>query len=302
MDRFRELEAFVAVVDSGSFVQAGEVLRSSKTAVSRLVQDLETRLGARLLHRTTRRLSLTEAGRDYLLRAKQILGDLEEADGMVSSATRRVAGLLRVNAPVSFGILHLAPLWGAFLAFHPDVELDVTLNDRVVDLLDEGCDVAIRIAQLADSTLVSRRLASTRLVLCASPEYLALHGMPTTLADLARHWVIGYSYAPQGDTLTMVAPDGPCSVRTQPKFHSNNGETSRAAALDHQGIVLQPDFLIGSDLAAGRLLRILPELEGEELGIYAVYPTRKHLSGKVRALVDFLAIAFAQPAWRAENG
>ena len=237
---------------------------------SRLVQDLETRLGARLLHRTTRRLSLTEAGVITLPRAKQILGTWE-ADAMVSSATRRVADRCESMPPSPFGILHLAPL-GAFLAFHPDVELDVTLNDRVVDLLDEGCDVAIRIAQLADSTLVSRRLASTRLVLCASPEYLALHGMPTTLADLAQHWVIGYSYAPQGDTLTMVAPDGPHSVRTQPKFHSNNGETSgrRPGPSRYRATTR---FLISSDLAAGRLLRILPELEGEELGIYAVYPT-----------------------------
>lgn len=302
MDRFRELEAFVAVVDSGSFVQAARLLRSSKTAVSRLVQDLETRLGAGLLHRTTRRLSLTEAGRDYLLRARQILADLEEADGAVSSITGRVAGLLRVNAPLSFGVLHLAPLWGSFLAFHPDLELDVILNDRVVDLLDEGCDVAIRIAHLADSTLVSRRLASTRLVLCASPGYLAAHGTPTTLADLARHRVIGYSLAPMGDTLTLQAADGPRSVRTRPHFHANNGDTCRAAALDHQGFVLEPDFLVGEDLAAGRLVRVLPELQGDEVGIYAVYPTRKHLSGKVRALVDFLSAAFAQPPWQAPAG
>jgi DNA-binding transcriptional LysR family regulator len=302
VDRFREFAAFIAVVDTGSFVRAAALLRSSKTAVSRLVQDLETRLGASLLHRTTRRLSLTEAGRDYLLRAKQILADLEEADGAVSSVTGRVAGLLRVGAPLSFGILHLAPLWGAFLAFHPDIELDVTLNDRVVDLLDEGFDVAIRIAQMADSTLVSRRLASTRLTLCASPGYLAAHGAPTTLADLAQHRVIGYSYAPMGDTLTMQASDGPRSVRTRPHFHADNGDTCRAAALDHQGIVLQPDFLIGMDLAAGRLVRLLPELAGEEVGIYAVYPTRKHLSGKVRALVDFLSAAFAQPAWQTALG
>lgn len=302
MDRFRELEAFVAVVDSGSFVQAARLLRSSKTAVSRLVQDLETRLGAGLLHRTTRRLSLTEAGRDYLLRARQILADLEEADGAVSSITGRVAGLLRVNAPLSFGVLHLAPLWGSFLAFHPDLELDVILTDRVVDLLDEACDVAIRIAHLADSTLVSRRLASTRLVLCASPGYLAAHGTPTTLADLARHRVIGYSLAPMGDTLTLQAADGPRSVRTRPHFHANNGDTCRAAALDHQGFVLEPDFLVGEDLAAGRLVRVLPELQGDEVGIYAVYPTRKHLSGKVRALIDFLSAAFAQPPWQAPAG
>ena len=292
MDRFRELEAFVAVVDSGSFVRAAELLRSSKTAVSRLVQDLETRLGAGLLHRTTRRLSLTEAGRDYLLRAKQILESLEEADTAVSSVAGRVTGMLRVNAPLSFGVLHLAPLWGAFLAFHPDIELDVTLNDRVVDLLEEGCDVAIRIAGMADSTLVSRRLASTQMVLCASPGYLAAHGAPSALEDLGQHRVISYSYAPSGDTLTLKGKAGLRTVRTQPRFRSNNGDTCRAAALDHQGIVFQPDFLVGADLATGRLVRVLPELEGEEVGIYAVYPPGRLMPRRVLALTDFLAKRF----------
>jgi DNA-binding transcriptional LysR family regulator len=294
VDRFRELEAFIAVVEAGSFVKAAQALRSSTTAVSRLVQDLETRLGGRLLQRTTRRLSLTEAGRDYWLRAKEILADLAEADGAVSAVTGRAAGLLQVSAPVSFGVLHLAPLWGTFLALHPEVALDVTLNDRLVDLVEEGFDVAIRIAQMADSSLVSRRLASNRLVLCASPGYLAAHGIPASLAD---HRVISYRAEPLGDTLTLWASDGPRSIRTRSRFHTNNGDTCRAAALDHQGIVLQPDFLIGPDLAAGRLVRLLPELQGDDIGIYAVYPTRQHVSGKVRALVEFLATAFAQPSW-----
>ncbi|MCG6942498.1 MAG: LysR family transcriptional regulator [Thiohalocapsa sp.] len=297
MDRFRELETFIAVVEAGSFVKAARALRTSTTAVSRLVQDLETRLGGRLLQRTTRRLALTEAGRDYWLRARQILADLAEADGAVSAVTGRAAGLLRVSAPVSFGVLHLAPLWGTFLAFHPEVALDVTLNDRLVDLVEEGFDVAVRIAQMADSSLVSRRLASTRLMLCASPGYLATHGTPASLADLADHRVISYRSEPMGDTLTLWAADGPRRIRTRSRLHTNNGDTCRAAALDHQGIVLQPDFLIGADLTAGRLVRLLPELQGEDIGIYAVYPTRQHLSGKVRALVEFLATAFAQPSW-----
>jgi DNA-binding transcriptional LysR family regulator len=296
------LETFVAVVEAGSFVKAAQALRRSTTAVSRLVQDLETRLGGRLLQRTTRRLALTEAGRDYWLRAKQILADLAEADGAVSAVTGRAAGLLRVSAPVSFGVLHLAPLWGTFLAFHPEVALDVTLNDRLVDLVEEGFDIAVRIAQMADSSLVSRRLASTRLVLCASPGYLAAHGTPANLADLADHRVISYRSEPMGDTLTLWAADGPRSIRTRSRFHTNNGDTCRAAALDHQGIVLQPDFLIGADLAAGRLVPLLPELKGEDIGIYAVYPSRQHVSGKVRALVEFFATAFAQPSWGQARG
>jgi len=297
MDRFRELETFVAVVSAGSFVGAAAALRSSKAAVSRLVQDLEARLGARLLHRTTRRLSLTEAGRDYHQRAVQILAELEEADGVASQATRRAVGLLKVNVPLSFGISHLAPLWGSFLALHPEVELDVTLSDRVVDIVDEGFDLAVRITRLPDSSLVSRRLASTRTLLCASPGYLAAHGTPMTLDELSRHQVIGYSYAALGDTWQLQGPEGLDTVHTHPRFRANNGDTCRAAALDHQGITLQPTFLVGSDLASGRLQRILPEYESAELGVYAVYPTRKHLSGKVRALVDYLAAAFAETPW-----
>jgi len=297
MDKLRAIEAFVAVVDAGSFVGAADALRSSKAAVSRLVQELEAHLGARLLHRTTRRLSLTEAGRDYHQRAQQILEELEEADSAASQSSRRAVGLLKVNAPLSFGILHLAPLWGSFLAMHPEIELDLTLSDRVVDIVEEGYDLAIRITRMPDSSLVSRRLASTRIVLCASPGYLAAHGTPATLAEIAQHRVIGYTYAAFGDTWQLHSATGIQSVHTQPRFRVNNGDTCRAAALDHQGIVLEPTFLIGDDLAAGRLVRLLPELDGGELGIYAVYPSRKHLSGKVRALVDFLALAFANPAW-----
>lgn len=297
MDRFRELEAFIAVVDSGSFVKAAEAMRSSKAAVSRLVQDLETRLGARLINRTTRRLSLTEPGRVYLERSRQIMEELEEADSVVGLTTSRAVGLIKVNAPLSFGVLHLAPLWGSFLATHPEVSLDISLNDRVVDLVEEGYDLAIRISRLPDSSLVSRRLASTSLVLCASPQYLASHGMPQKMADLAQHQTVGYSYAAMGDVWEMQGPGGPETVTIKPRFRANNGDTCRAAALDHQGIVIQPTFLIADDLASGRLVPILPELKGRELGIYAVYPSRKHVSGKVRALVNFLAAAFAAAPW-----
>lgn len=297
MDRFRALEAFVAVVDAGSFVGAADHLRSSTTAVSRLVQDLETQVGARLLHRTTRRLALTEAGREYHQRARQILAELEEADSVVGQSTTRAVGLLRVNAPLSFGVLHLAPLWGGFLARHPEVELDVELTDRVLDLVEEGFDMGIRITRMPDSSLVSKQLATTRLVLCAAPGYLAAHGAPATVADLGRHQVIGYSYSLSGNVWQLQSGKGVESVSIKPRLRANNGDTCRAAALDGQGIVLQPDFLVAGDLAAGRLTRILPEFEGAEVGIFAVYPSRKYLSGKVRALIDHLATAFAHPAW-----
>lgn len=289
MDRFLEMQTFGAVVDAGSFVKAADALGLSKAAVSRHVNDLETRLGVRLLHRTTRRLSLTEEGQVFHARSQELLAGVAEAEAEITSRSGAASGLLRINAPVTFGIRHLAPLWGVFRARHPQVTLDVTLSDRVVDLVEEGYDLAIRIATLPDSTLVSRRLASTRMVLCASPAYLLAHGRPVHPADLAAHAVISYSYWSTRDEWHFDGPQGPVSVRTRPCMHTNSGDTCRAAALAHQGVILQPSFLVGDDLAAGTLVELMPEFRSIELGIYALYPTRKHVAPKVRALVDFLA-------------
>ena len=294
MDRFLEMQTFNAVVDAGSFVKAAEALAMSKAAVSRYVVDMETRLGVRLLHRTTRRLSLTEEGQVFYGRSKELLAELAEAEDEISSRSHAASGLLRINAPFTFGVLHLAPLWGAFMAQNPKVTLDVTLADRLVDLVEEGYDMAIRIASLENSTLVSKRLASTRMVLCASPQYLALHGTPKDPSELAAHAVISYSYWSTRDEWHFTGPQGPVSVKTQPCIHTNSGDTCRAAALAHQGVILQPDFLVGPDLVAGTLIEVLPQFRSLELGIYAVYPTRKHVSAKVRALIDFLAAHFAQ--------
>lgn len=298
MDRFLEMQTFASVVDAGSFVKAAEALGLSKAAMSRHVGELETRLGVRLLQRTTRRLSLTEEGQVFYARSKELLAGVDEAEAEITSRSGAASGLLRINAPFTFGILHLAPLWGVFRSQYPQVELDVTLADRVVDLVDEGYDVAIRIATLPSSTLISKRLASTRMVLCASPNYLAAHGAPQHPAELAAHAVISYSYLATRDEWHFVGPQGPVSVKTQPCIHTNNGDTCRAAALAHQGIILQPDFLVGRDLASGTLVELMPAFRALALGIYAVYPTRKHVPPKVRALIDFLAAHFAQtPAW-----
>ncbi len=299
MDRFLEMQTFNAVVDAGSFVKAAEALAMSKAAVSRYVVDMETRLGVRLLHRTTRRLSLTEEGQVFYGRSKELLAELAEAEDEISSRSHAASGLLRINAPFTFGVLHLAPLWGAFMAQNPKVKLDVTLADRLVDLVEEGYDMAIRIASLENSTLVSKRLASTRMLLCASPQYLALHGTPKEPSELAAHAVISYSYWSTRDEWHFTGPQGPVSVKTNPCIHTNSGDTCRAAALAHQGVILQPDFLVGPDLAVGTLVELLPQYRSLELGIYAVYPTRKHVSAKVRALIDFLAAHFAQtrPSW-----
>ncbi len=293
MDRFLEMQTFNAVVDAGSFVKAAEALHMSKAAVSRYVVDIETRLGVRLLHRTTRRLSLTEEGQVFYGRSKELLADLAEAEDEITSRSDAASGLLRINAPFTFGILHLAPLWGAFMALHPKVTLDVTLADRLVDLVDEGYDVAIRIATLESSTLVSKRLATTRMVLCASPKYLARRGTPQHPSELARHSVISYSYWSTKDEWRFEGPKGPVSIKTDPCMHTNSGDTCRAAALADQGVILQPTFLVDKNLADGSLIELMPQYRSLELGIYAVYPTRKHVSAKVRALIEFLAAHFA---------
>jgi DNA-binding transcriptional LysR family regulator len=297
MDKFQEMRVFAGVVDAGSFVAAAEALGMSKAAVSRHVADLEQRLGARLMNRTTRRLSLTDEGELFLARCREILASVEESESEISTRASSASGLLKVSVPVSFALKHLAPLWSDFLAAHPRLTLDVHLADRVVDLVDEGFDLALRIARLPDSSLVSRRIASTRLVLCASPAYLRQRGRPAHPCDLASHAVVGYSLLTTKDQWQFEGPEGAVTVKVTPRLWTNNGDTSVAAAVRGAGIVLQPTFLIADELADGRLVEILPDYRSLELGIYAVYPSRKFVLPKVRALVEFVSAAFADATW-----
>lgn len=299
MDRFLEMQAFVAVVDAGSFVRGADALEMSKSVVSRLVAELEARLGVRLLQRTTRRLSLTHEGELFLERCRDLLSGVGNAEAEVTRHADALIGELRVSAPTTFGLLHLAPLWPVFMARHPKLTLDVNLADRFVDLVDEGYDVAVRIARLADSSLVSRKLASTRLVLCATPRYLRVHGTPEVPADLAKHPVFAYKLLTTGDQWHFDGPQGPVVVKVNPRMRSNSGDSCVAAALQHQGLVLQPSFLLGSHLSSGALVEVMPEQRSSELGIYAVYPSRKLLAPKVRLLVDFLVESFRRPSWPA---
>lgn len=297
MDKFQEMRAFVEVVNAGSFVRAAELLNLSKTAVSRLVGDLETRLGVRLLHRTTRKLSLTQEGEVFHERCKSLLDSVGEAEAEITAHAGEALGQLRINVPVSFGTMHLAPLWPAFMAMHPKVVLEVTLADRLVDLVDEGYDLAVRIARLPSSSLVSRKLTSTRMLLCASPEYLRKHGAPTHPSDIAHHAVMAYTLLATGEQWTFDGPEGPVSVKVVPRMRSNSGDTCCIAALQHQGIVLQPSFLVGAHLQSGALVEVLPQYRSIDFGVYAVYPSRKHLTPKVRVLIDFLVDAFRTRAW-----
>lgn len=292
------MSVFIAVVDAGSFIGAVDGLRMSKAAVSRHVDALEQRLGVRLLQRTTRRLSLTDDGRTFYQRAKEVLSALDDAEAALTSRAAEPSGVIRVNVPLTFGVDHLAPLWPRFLNAHPKVDLDITLNDRVVDLVDEGYDLAVRIGAMPDSTLVSRHLADTRMILCATPRYLAQHGTPHVPRDLAAHRVLAYTNSASRDEWTFTGPDGhTVATRLHARVYSNNGDTCRAIALGDGGIMLQPRFMLDADLRAGRLCEIMPDHQAGTLGIYAVYPTRKQLPLKVRRLVDFLVESFQHVTW-----
>ncbi len=293
MDRMRALEVFVEVVRRNSFARASDALDTSPANVTRIIADLEAHLGARLLNRSSRKMSLTESGEGLYERAKTIVEDMAEIEAIASSAAMQPRGLLRINAPVTFGIHHLAPLWPRFMALYPQVELEVALIDRVVDIVEEGYDMAIRISRSGSASHAARKLATSHNICCAAPSYLARHGAPNTPADLVRHNCIGYSYAANADEWRFTDAAGhPHAVSVNCSMHANNGDTARAAALAGIGVIGQPTFLVGADVRAGRLVQLLPEFHLPDIDVLAVYPSRRHLNAKVRVMIDFLAEQF----------
>jgi DNA-binding transcriptional LysR family regulator len=304
MDRLRAFEVFAAVVGQGSFTRAADKLETSPANVTRYVNELEKSLGARLLNRTSRRLSLTETGKMLYDRALSILEDVAEAEAIASTTAIQPRGRLRVNAPLSFGILHLAPLWPRFAARYPDIELDISLGDRVVDLVEEGYDLAVRISRGGSPVLVSRKLATTRHLICASSDYVARHGVPASPDDLKDHVCIAYTYSDSVDEWRLLDDAGKeHSVAVPHVMQTNNGDTARAAALAGLGIIRQPTFLVGEDVRQGRLVPLLTGYRMTEIDVLAVYPSRRHLSAKVRVMVDFLVDAFrGTPPWDPHDG
>lgn len=288
MDRLGAMRLFVAVAETGSFSSGAQRVGLSKSVASKQIKALEDHLGARLINRTTRRLNLTEVGTAYAERCRRLLADLDETEASVSRLHADPRGVLRINAPMSFGQQHLAPLLAEFLRRYPHIELDLNLNDRRVDLLEEGVDVAIRIGELEDSSLIARKLSETELVACASTDYVAQQGLPGHPDELARHPCLGYSLRAGRDVWRFRRDGEEVSVNVQGPLRVNNGDTLRVAALAGLGIVLSPCFISGADLQAGRLVRVVPEWRAATLGIYAVYPPHRYLSAKVRAMVDFL--------------
>jgi DNA-binding transcriptional LysR family regulator len=305
MDRLAAMEAFVQVVEQGSFVRAAEGLQLSPSALSQRVADLEAHLGVRLLNRTTRKLSLTESGRAFHERAVQMLADLAEAEALASSAAASPRGVLKITCAHAIAVQRLAPAMAAFHATHPEVRFEVSVSDRVVDLVEEGFDLAIRIGVLGSDLLVARKLGEMRLLLCAAPAYLKRRGTPRTPADLAQHDLLSYAYSRTPRQWILRGPDGALSeVKAQGSLHANSGEVLVAAAEAGQGIVLETDFHVARALAAGTLVRVLPRYEGGGGDIWAVYPSRRHLSAKVRLFVAHLVQVFAAatPAAAVQRG
>jgi DNA-binding transcriptional LysR family regulator len=295
VDRFQALRVFTQVVESGSFSGAADKLDLSTTAASRHVAELEAHLQTRLLNRTTRRVSLTESGRAFYERAVQLLADLDEAEQEASRAAVVARGTIKLTTSVNFGVRHVAPAIAAFLVAHPGVRFDVSLSDRIVDLVEEGFDLAVRIGAPGSDNVVARKLGETRLVPCASPAYLKAHGAPRVPEDLARHNCLTYEYvAPRSVWSFRDAAGAERSVRVGGSLHANNGDLLAEAAAQGAGIVFEAAFIVGPEVRAGRLVPLLQEFVSAPLPIYAVYPSRKHLSAKVRLFVDFLLERFAR--------
>lgn len=299
MDNLSDIAVFVRVVAAGSFTGAAENLDISQPVVSKAVTRLEERLGARLLNRTTRRLSLTEAGAELYRRSMQALKQIEDAELEVARFQTEPRGTLRVNAPMSFTILHLAPVMHEFLARFPGVSLELELDDGQADIVEGGYDLIVRIAKLRDSNLVARRIAPARLVLCASPEYLEKHGEPQTPDELLNHNCLMYTLGSTPRAWRFVSPEGEEQiVPLRGNVASNNGLAHRALALNGAGIVFLPTFYIGDDLRAAKLRCFLRTWIPQDTSVYAVYAERRNLAPKVRAFIDFLVAKFGpEPYW-----
>lgn len=292
MDRFTSMQAFVTVVEAGGFTAAAERLPISRAGVSKHVSELETHLGIRLLNRTTRQTNLTEAGRAYYARCVQILADVADSESVATGLSAEPHGVLRINAPMSFGIQQLAPRLHHFRDRYPKVGVELNLNDRFVDVIEEGYDVVIRIAQLKDSSLIARKVAPCQHLLCASPDYLQQHGAPQTPTELTQHACLHYSHLQSGREWFLQGPDGAHQISVRGPLTANNGDVVCRAACDGLGIALLPDFIIAAPIKAGQLKIVLPAYCPPKLDIYAVYPSRKFMSVKVRHFIDFMIEEF----------
>ena len=296
MNNLGDLEIFARVVSAGSMSAAGRELGLSPAVVSKRLRRLEDRLGTRLLQRTTRQISLTEAGQGFYERVVAILAGIEEAEAFVSRRSTLARGVLKVSAPTSFGRMHIAPHIEAFMKANPDLGINLVLRDEFVDIVGDGYDLAIRIAELSDSSLVAKKLAPVRRILCASPDYISRHGEPKSLEDLANHVCLPPH---NNDTWKLEGPDGPVNWRPQGPLSTNSSEVVREAVIAGVGIALRSTWEIGAELSSGKLQQVLPAYESSKnVAIYAVYASRRFLPAKVRVFIDYLSDLFGpSPSW-----
>ena len=299
MGQLEDMETFVRIVEAGSISRAATQLGIVKSAVSRRLNDLESRLGVQLLARTTRTSSLTEAGQRYFVRANQLLGDIAEINTQISDTGSNLSGALKVSAPLNFGIKHLCPVITDFASAHPDLSIQMDFNDRQVDLVNEGYDLAVRIANLKDSSLKARKLFEISMLICASPAYLKGHSEPKTMAELKRHKALHYGNS-ASRTWHLTPPSGPkSSVHLAANLVSNNGDFLCHAAVAGHGLIQTPSFIVWEALRAGDLVQIMADHSIDPITAYAVFPETRHLPHRVRRLIDFLHERLKdQPYWR----
>lgn len=298
MSSFEEMQTFVRIVESGSISRAAEQLGIAKSGASRRLAELESRLGVRLITRTTRRSSLTEAGRSFYAGAVKLLADVAELEASTVDADASLEGTLRIAVPLSFGLAHLAPAFEQFLREHPGLKLDIDFSDRQVDLVERGVDLAIRIARLEDSNLQARRLCPIRMLLCASPAYLETHGCPQQPGELAEHRLLRYAASGRGPIRLPDGRGGETLVQAEAPVVANNGDFLTDMAASGHGIVVIPSFIAWRALATGDLVEILPAYAPESLNAWAVWPRNRYLARRARLFIDFLADRFGtEPYW-----
>jgi DNA-binding transcriptional LysR family regulator len=297
MGNLSQLEIFVYVVETGSFTAAAQALEVSKAHVSKQIRALEDRLGARLLNRTTRKVAPTDIGASFYDRCRRVLDDLSDAESTVTDLQTTPRGSLRVTAPSAFGVAYVAPALVDFMTEHDELHVDMSFNDRSVDLVEEGFDLGIRLGHLPDSSLIAKRLAQTCTTVCGSPEYFARRGRPQVPADLREHDCLRYAYQTSGHSWRMQDEDGEeATVPVDGRVVANDGDALLTAARRGLGVCFLPDFYVAEDLASGALQRVLPHWS-TPTPVWAIYPHNRHLSAKVRLFVDFLAARFEAPPW-----
>lgn len=299
MNELTQIKSFVALVESRSISKAAERMDIAVSAVSRRLKELESGLGVQLVQRTTRRMHITEAGEKFYRRCGRLLDDLEEAKREASNTATALSGTLKIATPLSFGVAHLSPAVAAFMHLHPQIKIELDMSDRRIDLVEEGLDLAIRIGTLEDSSLMARKLASVRHVVCASPDFLNRHGIPSTPQDLSALPALCYGNLSQPDTWHYHDKDSkPGQVKVPMRMRANNGDALVEAAIAGLGVLCEPSFIVHGSVERGVLKPLLTDYQWNPMGIFAVYPQTKHMPTRVRAFIDFLVSSFGDtPYW-----